>query len=72
MKALRFMIHMERSISICKHCYYELLMIFQHMEILVVIVSKDIILAQYIKSTSYHQLKYGRKTCYIGHRKYLT
>jgi len=35
----------ESSISICKHCYYGLLMIFQHMEILVVIVSKDIMLA---------------------------
>jgi len=23
------------------------------------------------ENTSYHQLKYGRKTCYIGHRKFL-
>jgi len=23
------------------------------------------------KNTSYHQLKYGRKICYIGHRKFL-
>jgi len=23
------------------------------------------------ENTSYHQLKYGRKTCYTGHRKFL-
>ena len=51
MKALRFSMHMKRSVSICEHCYYGLLMIFQHMEILVVIVSKEIMLAQYVKRT---------------------
>jgi len=51
MKAMRFLMHMKRSISICEYCYYGLLMIFQHMEILVVIVSKDIMLAQYVKRT---------------------
>ena len=47
------------------------LMIFQHMGIWAITVLKDIMLARYVKRTSYHQLKHRRKTSYIRQWRFL-
>jgi len=61
----------EKSISICEHCYYGLLMIFKHGNLSGYSVKGHHACPICEENTSYHQLKYGRKTCYIGHQKLL-
>jgi len=63
--------YMKRSLSACEYCYFARLMIFlKYRNLSGYSVKGHHACPIYEENTSYHELKYGRNTCYIGHQRF--